>query len=145
MATPKPPGAQAARLRQRKFALLRRFPVPADLLPGSLVHTHRRCGKPTCHCARGAGHPVWTLTFMVDGKKQVEPVPAEWVAEVRRLVAEGHPVNAEALAVLSPYQTAHINRLGHYTLQLDRAPEPIEYDLPLSVFRRPMPQVLSAL
>lgn len=102
MATPKPTGAQAARLRQRKFALLRRFPVPADLLPGSLVHTSRRCGKPTCHCARGAGHPVWTLTFMVDGKKQVEPVPAEWVAEVRRLVAGGREFKeavAEVFAV----------------------------------------------
>jgi hypothetical protein len=102
MATPNPTGAQAARLRQRKFALLRRFPVPADLLPGSLVHTHRRCGKPTCHCARGPGHPVWTLTFMVDGKKRVEPVPAEWVAEVRRLVDAGREFKeavAEVFAV----------------------------------------------
>lgn len=89
MPTPKPTGAQAARLRQRKFALLRRFPIPPDLLPGSLVHTHRRCGRPTCHCARGAGHPVWTLTFMVDGKKHVEPIPVEWVAEVQRLVEAG--------------------------------------------------------
>ena len=64
---------------------------------------------------------------------------------IRQLIAEGYPVNAEALAVLSPYQTAHINRLGRYTLQLDREPEPIEYDLPFSVFQRPVPQVLSAL
>jgi hypothetical protein len=102
MATPKPTGAQAARLRQRKSALLRRFPIPADLLPGSLVHTHRRCGKPTCHCARGAGHPVWTLTFMVAGQKQVEPVPADWVAEVQRLVAAGREFKeavAEVFAV----------------------------------------------
>jgi TnpA family transposase len=64
---------------------------------------------------------------------------------IRRLIAEGHPVNAEALAVLSPYQTAHINRLGRYTLQLDREPEPIEYDFLFSVFQKPMPQVLSTL
>jgi hypothetical protein len=31
---------------------------------------------------------------------------------VLTLIAEGHPVSAEVLAVLSPYQTAHINRLG---------------------------------
>jgi hypothetical protein len=40
-----PQGPQAARLRQRKFELLRRFPIPPDLLPGSLALTHRRCGQ----------------------------------------------------------------------------------------------------
>ena len=68
---------------------MRRFRIPADFLPGSLAETHRRCGKPTCHCADGAGHPVWTLTFMVEGKKHVERIPTEWVAEVRRLVEAG--------------------------------------------------------
>ncbi len=86
---PRPTGAQAARLRQRKFVLVRRFGIPADSLPGSLAETHRRCGKATCHCAGGAGHPVWTLTFMVEGKKRVERIPPEWVDEVRRLVDAG--------------------------------------------------------
>jgi len=36
---------------------------------------------------------------------------------------------------LSPYQTRHVNRFGQYTLQLDRIPEPIAYDLPLAVVR----------
>jgi hypothetical protein len=86
----KPKGSQAARLRQRKFELLRRFPIPPDLLPGSLSLTHRRCGQPTCHCAQDRkGHPVWSLTFMVNGKKRVERIPEEWVEEVQRLVAAG--------------------------------------------------------
>ena len=85
-----PKGPQAARLRQRKFALVRRFKIPADLLPGSLTQTARRCGKPNCHCARGEGHPSWYLTFMVGGKKRVERIPAEWVAEVQRRVEAGH-------------------------------------------------------
>jgi hypothetical protein len=85
-----PKGPQAARLRQRKFALLRRFPIPPDLLPGSLSLTHRRCGQPTCHCAQDKqGHPVWSLTFMVNGKKRVERIPGEWVEEVQRLVQAG--------------------------------------------------------
>ena len=85
-----PKGSQAARLRQRKFELLRRFPIPPDLLPGSLSLTHRRCGQPSCHCARDKqGHPVWSLTFMVDGKKRVEHIPNEWVEEVQRLVEAG--------------------------------------------------------
>lgn len=85
-----PKGSQAARLRQRKFELLRRFPIPADLLPGSLALTHRRCGQPSCHCAAAKkGHPVWSLTFMAGGKKRVERIPNEWVEEVQRLVEAG--------------------------------------------------------
>ncbi len=84
-----PRGAPAARLRQRKFELVRRFKIPEDPLPGSLSQTRRRCGKPTCHCARGAGHPIWFLTFMVKGKKRVERIPEDWVEEVRRRVAAG--------------------------------------------------------
>jgi hypothetical protein len=53
---------------------------------------------------------------------------------IRALVAEGHPVIVEMLAVLSPCPTAHLNRLGRYTLQLDQVPDPIEYDLPDSLF-----------
>ena len=85
-----PKGSQAARLRQRKFQLLRRFPIPPDLLPGSLALTHRRCGQPTCHCARDKkGHPVWSLTFMAGGKKRVERIPPEWVEEVQHRVEAG--------------------------------------------------------
>jgi len=82
-------GDPAARLRQRKFALLRSLRIPPDALPGSLALTHRRCGKPTCHCTQGEGHPLWLLTFMVAGKRHVEPIPQEWVEEIRPLVEQG--------------------------------------------------------
>lgn len=85
----RPRGPQAARLRQRKFTLLQRLKIPAGALPGSLALTHRRCGKPTCHCATGPGHPVWSLTYMYRGQKRVERIPEEWVDEIRRRVAEG--------------------------------------------------------
>lgn len=82
-------GDAAARLRQRKYALLRRFQIPPDALPGSLSLIHRRCGKPTCHCAQGQGHPVWRLAFMVAGKQRVEWIPPEWVEQIRPLVEQG--------------------------------------------------------
>jgi hypothetical protein len=86
---PQPKGPAAARLRQRKFALLRQFQLPEDLLPGSLSVSHTRCGKPTCHCAKGQGHAAWSLTFMADGKKRVERIPKDWVDDVRRRVQAG--------------------------------------------------------
>jgi hypothetical protein len=79
-------GMKAARLRQRKFAVLETLELPPDALPGNLSLTHTRCGTPTCHFAQGEGHSVWQLTFMVEGKKRVERIPAEWVDEVRRRV-----------------------------------------------------------
>jgi len=82
-------GPQAARIRQRKFDLLRRFQFPDDLLPGSLSLQHLRCGKQNCRCAKGERHPVWTLTFMADGKKHVQHIPKHLVEEVRRRVKAG--------------------------------------------------------
>lgn len=86
---PRARGAQAARLRQRKYALAEDYQIPDDLLPGSLVRSETRCGKPTCHCAAGSGHAAWSLTFMRQGRKRVERIPAEWAAEVQRQVAAG--------------------------------------------------------
>lgn len=96
-----PKGLQASRLRQRKFELLRRFRLPAELLPGSLSASHTRCGKPTCHCASGPGHPGWSLTFMVQGKKRVERIPKEWVDEVRRRVEAGREFQEALKEVLA--------------------------------------------
>lgn len=105
MARAKPRGEQAARLRQRKFALVRRHQLPAavveDLLPGSLSQTRRRCGKPTCHCAAGDGHPSWYLTFMVEGQKRVERIPAAWVEDVRRRVDAGREFKQAVAEVLA--------------------------------------------
>ena len=82
-------GPEAAKLRKRKYDLVRKYGFPENLLPGSLSLTHRRCGKPNCHCATGEGHPMWSLTFMVDGKKRVERIPDEWVEGIRPLVEAG--------------------------------------------------------
>src|SRR2546428_14158298 len=86
-----PRGPQASRLRQRKFQLLRRFPIPPDLLPGALTRSYTRCGNPGCHCARDQGHEAWTLTFTVKGRRHVERIPRDWVEEVRRRVEAGGP------------------------------------------------------
>lgn len=84
-----PKGPQAARLRQRKGELLRRFKIPPEALPGSLALSHSRCGKVNCRCASGEGHPSWSLTFMVRGTKHVLRIPKDWLDEVSRRVEAG--------------------------------------------------------
>ena len=39
---------------------------------------------------------------------------------------DGNPIDEEALACLSPYQTEHINRFGRYALKRDQVPEPLD-------------------
>lgn len=117
---PRARGAQAARLRQRLFRLIERYALPENLLPGSLVLSHTRCGKPTCHCADDQGHPAWSLTFMVDGEKHVERIPHEWVDEVQRQVVAGRAfqdavrevlaANAQLLALARPQRQARGRR-----------------------------------
>ncbi len=96
-----PKGPLAARLRKRKFELLRRFSIPPDLLPGSLTLSRTRCGKPTCHCVEGEGHAAWSLTFMVRGKKHVKRVPQEWADQVRRRVQAGREFQDAVREVLA--------------------------------------------
>ncbi|HSP69715.1 MAG TPA: DUF6788 family protein [Bryobacteraceae bacterium] len=99
--TAQPKGPEAARLRQRKFELIRKFQLPEDLLPGSLSLSYTRCGKPTCHCASGPGHPAWSLTFMAAGHKHVERIPKEWVEEVRQRVEAGREFQDAVREVLT--------------------------------------------
>lgn len=97
-------GAEAARLRQRAHLLIRRFRLPADLadmLPGSLTRSETRCGKPGCHCAAGPGHPAWTLSFTVNGRKRTERVPQDWAEEVARRVAAGRALQEAVRDVLT--------------------------------------------
>src|SRR5208283_331549 len=123
-----PKGPEAARLRQRKFALLRQFPLPQDLLPGSLSVSYTRCGKPTCHCAQGEGHAAWSLTFMAAGKKRVERIPKDWVDDVRRRAAADRDfqdalrqvltANAELLVLRrqqrGPLKGPHVRQIQNY-------------------------------
>jgi len=98
-----PRGPQAGRLRQRKAQLLRRFAIPQDLLPGSLSQSHLRCGKPTCHCARpkDPGHPIWTWTFMVKGRKHTQHIPKDWVPEIQRRLRAGREFQDAVREVLA--------------------------------------------
>jgi len=97
---PSPRGPQASRLRRRARLLMARFQVPDDALPGSLALSHRRCGKPSCHCADGDGHPLWTLTFMTGGNKRVETIPSQWLDVVRARVEAGRRFKEAAAELL---------------------------------------------
>ena len=47
---------QAKKLFERREILASGLPCFVEIVRGSLVTRYRRCGKPTCHCAKGKGH-----------------------------------------------------------------------------------------
>lgn len=84
-----------AALEADRSKLLQQFLGLGDLRPGSITAVIRRCGKPSCHCAKpnGPGHdPQLRLTRRVAGKTVTQgfPNPAalrkaqQEVAEFRR-------------------------------------------------------------
>lgn len=81
-----------AALEGERTKLLQQFLTLGDLRPGSVTVSMRRCGKPTCHCARhhDPGHlPQFRLSRKVDGKTVNESFPTpEAMRKAQREVAE---------------------------------------------------------
>src|ERR1700752_1361920 len=64
-----------ATLQTERSKLLEEFLRLGDLRPGSITAVTRRCGKPSCHCAKrnDPGHdPQFRLTRRVAGKTVTE-------------------------------------------------------------------------
>ena len=93
-------------LEAERSKVLRRFTSLRDLRPGSICAVPRRCGKPTCHCAKpnDPGHdPQVRLTRKVNGKTVAEsfPSPAAW-RKAQAEIDEYHrfqKLSAELIAV----------------------------------------------
>jgi hypothetical protein len=65
-------------LEANRSKLLEEFLHLGDLRPGSITAVVRRCGKPSCHCAKpnDPGHdPQFRLTRRVAGKTVTESFP----------------------------------------------------------------------
>jgi len=83
-----------AALESQRAKLLEEFLRLGDLRPGSITAVVRRCGKPSCHCAkpRDPGHdPQFRLTRRTAGKTVTEsfPNPAA-LRKAQQEIAEFH-------------------------------------------------------
>jgi hypothetical protein len=93
-------------LEKERSNILRHFTTLGDLRPGSICASARRCGKPTCHCAKPGdpGHdPQIRLTRKVDGKTVAESFPSPSAfRKAQSEIDEYHrfqQLNAELIAV----------------------------------------------
>ena len=77
-------------LERRRRDLLGELAGIGHFRPGRLVEKRRKCGKPTCHCARPGdlGHPGWALVRRVGDRIVSRGVPRGALAETRTQIAE---------------------------------------------------------
>jgi hypothetical protein len=54
------------------------------LVKGSVYEMARKCGKPTCACARGQLHRSLVLSWSHQGKTRLKSIPLERLQELRR-------------------------------------------------------------
>lgn len=79
-------------LKAQRHTILRQFANVGDFRPGSLSENYRKCGRPSCRCARqdGPGHPAWLLTRKVKGKSANRHIPNHALETTRQQVEQYH-------------------------------------------------------
>ena len=84
MRAPSPPAKSPASLLLRRTKIPKTLPPLEEVLRGSFLQREIRCGKPTCRCAEGPGHPIAyvTVTFPGGRTRQVT-VPRDLASTVR--------------------------------------------------------------
>ncbi|MGH7377208.1 MAG: DUF6788 family protein [Candidatus Methylomirabilales bacterium] len=91
-------------LRERhavsRLHLLLRQP---GILHGSLHRVVHRCGKESCHCAEGKGHPAHLLQVIEGGRQRSVYVPAAWVGRVQEWIERDRDLRALLLEISSLY------------------------------------------
>ena len=75
-------------LLERRQRLARQVPPLQEILRGTVRTRELRCGKPSCHCASGAGHLAAYLTVsFAAGRTEQISLPAALVAQAEQWIA----------------------------------------------------------
>lgn len=90
------------------------LPEASEVLRGALASQGRRCGKPTCRCARGQPHGPYTYLSVTgpSGRSRMIYVPADLVGVVERRVA----ASEQAEAVLAEISAINLELLARRQL-----------------------------
>jgi hypothetical protein len=60
---------------------------------GSVREYHQKCVRAECRrCASGKGHPVWQLTYYLDGRQRSKHIPRSLIGDVKRALSNGRKI-----------------------------------------------------
>jgi Family of unknown function (DUF6788) len=103
-----------------------------SLLPGSMYTLRRKCGKPNCHCARGALHESTILSYRGQGRPKNISLPPEQIDALRKMTDDYRRFRQtrakivrwqrELLKLLDALQAARV-QLGEAAFQKGRSLE----------------------
>ena len=101
-------------LEARHKSLITKLLQKRPMIRGTLGQAYRRCGKPTCWCARGEGHPYLRITWTEQAQSKIKMVrkeDAKWVKKVtdnyrafRKRRAELRKVHEELNKLLNRFE-----------------------------------------
>jgi hypothetical protein len=75
-------------LLKRRQQLAHRLPSVEEIVRGSVLRRELRCGKPSCRCASGSGHPANYLTVsFAGGRTEQLSLPATVLTQAQAWVA----------------------------------------------------------
>lgn len=72
-------------LAQQHQARIKALLAAEQMIRGSFGTAYRKCGKPSCWCAEGAGHPVNRITWTEQARSRTKAIPAEETAWVEAM------------------------------------------------------------
>ena len=77
--------AEVRRLEERRRGILERLLRSRNLAVGTVSRVDRKCGKPGCHCAEGAGHRQMLFLFKdSEGRRRCKLIrKADWERMLR--------------------------------------------------------------
>ena len=106
---PKSKRRTSSRLRKQALDLKDALGPLGDFVRGTPMLRQMTCGKPTCRCATGQGHPTLCLSYKEQGKTKTVYFPRTREAKLRRwaknytrlkaLLEELSQINIELLRV----------------------------------------------
>ena len=74
------------KIEKQRSLLLSDLQRIGHMIRGTYVETHRKCGKPTCWCAKESkGHPSYQISWTKDAKSRSKAIPREdiiWIKEM---------------------------------------------------------------
>ena len=74
------------KIEKQRSLLLSELQSIRNMIRGTYVETHRKCGKSTCWCANESiGHPSHQISWTKDSKSRSKAIPREdilWIKEM---------------------------------------------------------------
>ena len=73
------------KLQKKKVAFVEELLETSPMLRGTFGVAYRKCGKPTCWCAAGKGHPYSRITWSEGVRSRTKTIPSQDIDWAQKL------------------------------------------------------------